>query len=319
MKRLLLPLLLILAGCETTVNIDLPTPDSQLVVNSLFTSRDSVWAVRLSRSVGIQSEARLDEVDSALVVLLQNGTPVDTLVRSSEGPADSSAREETALYVSDEGLRPKAGRSYGLQATAPGFDAVEATSRVPEPVSFTAATGQLAYLNEPVIQVTFTDPASQSNYYGISLQRKDQEGDVEDAPVNLPFLAVDSLLQDGVFLGAEFDDDGPPGFEHAYFTDEGIGGEQYTLAIWPQLPDSLSAQGTYLVRFYTLSAGYYEYVKTLATYSQSNNNPFAEPAQLFSNVTGGLGIFAGAGVAVREVRLSAWELNKHSSTKHESL
>jgi len=37
---------------------------------------------------------------------------------------------------------------------------------------------------------------------------------------------------------------------------------------------------------------YYNYYRSIATYQQANDNPFAEPAPITSNVTGGLGCFA---------------------------
>jgi hypothetical protein len=42
------------------------------------------------------------------------------------------------------------------------------------------------------------------------------------------------------------------------------------------------------------SSQYYRYVNSLELYNESDGNPFAEPVQLYNNISNGYGIFAGA-------------------------
>ena len=53
------------------------------------------------------------------------------------------------------------------------------------------------------------------------------------------------------------------------------------------------------VRFLTLSRDFFEFATSYQKQKLNNNNPFAEPTQVYSNIENGLGIFAG--FAVTEV------------------
>ena len=55
--------------------------------------------------------------------------------------------------------------------------------------------------------------------------------------------------------------------------------------------DSLLVQG-YSAYLYVVDEHYYKYFKSLEEQDKTKNNPFAEPALIYSNVVGGIGVFA---------------------------
>lgn len=53
-----------------------------------------------------------------------------------------------------------------------------------------------------------------------------------------------------------------------------------------------------------VSPAYYNYKETLAPQSSINNNPFAEPVSVYSNIRNGYGIFAGYHMRILRPRVS---------------
>ncbi len=52
-----------------------------------------------------------------------------------------------------------------------------------------------------------------------------------------------------------------------------------------------------IIRMYHLSKDYYLYKKTLDAYNSSFGSMFTEPVQIYSNIKGGIGIFAGKNIS----------------------
>ena len=48
------------------------------------------------------------------------------------------------------------------------------------------------------------------------------------------------------------------------------------------------------VRMEQIDPSYYRYVLSYNAYQQAHGNPFSEPVQVYTNVTGGYGIFSGS-------------------------
>ena len=121
--RCCLLLLGVLSACETPLDLGDPgdyTP--ALAVNSFFTP-DSVWTVRVSRSVAIEDPAPAQELfveDAAVTVTGESGYR-EALIHTRDG-----------TYRSTEGHRPVKGEMYVLDAAHAGLGSVRAVSRSPE-------------------------------------------------------------------------------------------------------------------------------------------------------------------------------------------
>ena len=60
------------------------------------------------------------------------------------------------------------------------------------------------------------------------------------------------------------------------------------------LPDH---KKTIYLRLYSITEEYFRYIQTLNLFEKDFGDPLTNPVQVFSNVTGGFGIFAGAAVS----------------------
>ena len=81
----------------------------------------------------------------------------------------------------------------------------------------------------------------------------------------------------------------PP--ENSFFTDKGYDGKTSKIT-FSYIPNSASDDSVF-IKIYLLNTDktYYDYHKSIEKYS-SGEDPFTEPSPLYSNVAGGLGIFA---------------------------
>ena len=92
-------------------------------------------------------------------------------------------------------------------------------------------------------------------------------------------------------------------FEKEFFTDQGIDGKEINLKTIYGI-DYLLVQDSSFIVFYLLNTekSYFLYHKSLSDYV-SGDNPFSEASAVYSNITGGLGIFASYTVDSLIVRL----------------
>ena len=116
----LLPLLLIfsaltLSNCTKEIEFDAQDIAPRIVVNSLFTN-DSIWAAHISRSVGVLETTSYTTIDNASVNIFDdNANLVTTLTHQGNG-----------LYTSPTGVTPQANQSYTIEASASGYESVNA-------------------------------------------------------------------------------------------------------------------------------------------------------------------------------------------------
>ena len=296
---------LLLAGCETTVDVDLPEHEPRLVANSLFMP-DSLWRVRVTESKSIRNtNARFEPVDDATVEILQDGRVLGTLAFESDAAGPG-------LYASRT-LCPRAGQTYTLRIAAPGFEPVEAEGRVPDSAAFTLAARRLdntSHYEEPAeIDVALADPAAAKNYYALSVDIlvRDQVRPGDEPRTlrqHVPFSSSDPVLRENAAFGEAFED-GEANYRIALFSDATFDGQTRRLTIRPSV--YYGGSGIQEIRFAVsltaLSPDAYEYLRSEALADRSDDNPFAEPVEVFSNVHGGLGVFAGTNPAERAVAL----------------
>ena len=288
-----------LAGCETTVDIAIPEHEPRLVVNGLFYA-DSLWTVEVSESVGVLSSEDLDAVTSATVEVLEGGEVVETL----------TGGRTSGLYRSDR-HRPQPGRTYTVRVTAPGFPTAEATALIPKPVPITISSQRVTsgggdYDRRPFeLTLTFSDPASEPNYYALTvLQILDEESpDGRRRHVwAQTFSSADPVLRENRIDDEFFDPEAELYYERAYFSDASVDGRTVRLRIRTRFYNEPEVNDRFFVVLQSLSGGFYEYLRTRELAGYTNDNPLAEPVAVYTNVEGGLGIFAGSSASVTEIR-----------------
>ena len=290
----LLPLLLIfsaltLSNCTKEIEFDAQDIAPRIVVNSLFTN-DSIWAAHISRSVGVLETTSYTTIDDANVNIFDaNANLVTTLTHQGNG-----------LYTSPTGLTPQANQSYTIEASASGYESVNASNSIPSAVpiyqldTVTSTNSDGETILEATI--TFQDPPNISNYYMLEVYVTGtwiNEGEQDTIEIREPLqISCDDINVETV---NRFNFGG---FENTYLylmlKDQNFDGENYSLTFsvinYAELKD-LDLFGE--IRLVNTSEEYFNYLKSFNMYQRTINNPFATPVQVYSNVNNGMGIFAG--------------------------
>lgn len=274
---LLFALSLWFARCEQIIEIDLPDQDPVLVINSTFTP-DSSFAASVTKSQGIQVSTPPAAVTNATILILEGGNVIDTL-----------RHEVDDVYKAVLGTHPVAGRSYTLRASAPGFADVTGTDVVPAPTTaFDMAWRDSVSYNQydghsGEFSFKITDRPGEKNFYILNIYRLDTLIEFGDTMVYFGPAYV--LVQDPI-LSYDINSNG------VLFDDATFDGTTRTIKVQMQSDEHASAS-LLIFGLSTVSESYFLYTKTLTAYTTTGFNPFSEPVLIHSNMTPGMGIFAG--------------------------
>ena len=298
-----LPLLILLyLGCETVIEVSPPDYVSEPVATSFF-SPDSIWSVTMHRSLGatVKREASREYIADASVMILDGSSTVDILSYQGDG-----------RYVSSTGGVPTYGIQYILRVDFPNNTSIQATSMAPPPVVISdysiESSGQPEFSpfseTKYLLRTTFSDMPG-INYYRIGVYRRvrNQYAKDESDPDSVYRTILFDGLTPGWSCGYSVDfyfDPVDPGIgsgqlcEEFVVTDRLFDGGDYS---WSGTTATfgLSAglgRKELLLIISSLSEDYFKYLQSLER--QVFYDPFTEePFPMYSNVSGGLGVFAG--------------------------
>ncbi len=300
-----LPLLLLFClGCETIVEVDAPEYSSEPVVTSFFSPEDT-WSATIHRSLGVnvKRDVTLEYISDASVMVTNGSQTIDVLRYQGNG-----------RYVSSTSVLPTDGIKYTLQVDLPDKTSIQATSSAPSPVVISDYS--IKALPPPPesdpfqstqyqIEIAFSDPPG-ANFYRIGVYNRR----VNSPRAGFPEEIIDP---DSVYSLISFETI-TPGWACNYSSDVELGVdpfdigrtdlicEEFTLTdrlfdgrgySWSGITDDVSEK-TKELRLITssLSEDYYKYLQSL-----DRNNLYdpalEEPFPVYSNVNGGLGVFAG--------------------------
>ena len=294
-------LILLCLGCETVVEVAPPEYDSEPVVTSFF-SPDSTWSVTMHSSLGatIKRDVTREYIPDASVMIMNGSNTVDILNYQRNG-----------RYVSSTGGLPTAGTQYTLRVDFPGKTSIQATSAVPSPVvisDYSIESRPPGFSIVPAskyqLRIVFSDMPG-INFYRIGVYRRQRNPyalDETDPDSVYRTVSFDGLTPgwscgypaDDVADVDPIDSGGVSGLlcEEFVVTDRLFDGKEYS---WSGITENLSDEnGRKELRLVisSLSEDYYRYLQSL------ERNVFydpltQEPFPIYSNVSGGLGVFAG--------------------------
>jgi hypothetical protein len=278
-KRILsifaLSLLIAFTGCEKEVtNIKLPQASSKLVVTSFISPQDTLLRVSVVESVPAIGKSTLS-----------SNTIRDATVTMSNGDRSVTFtyQDTQQAYVADADVLPIVqGNSYALEVVDTKGRKANATCTVPinQPVDvemvIDSAKSDYADFMQYYMTLNWQDTPGEINYYRIFAEIATTQG--SHSPFSQRVYFEDSrndinLLTDNRLDGAKFSS--PRG------------------SIWkpPYNPDHPTTN-TLVGYLLNTDEHYYRYHQSLNNNYNTDGNPFAEPVLLYSNMNGGLGVFA---------------------------
>jgi len=272
--------------CTKVIEIDIPSHDPALVVNSLFTDGQRI-RVHLSKTASA-FDYSTPTVENGLVRLFCNDEEIDTLIFNN------------GYYYSDVVALRK--EKYSLLVSTPGLGEVSSEDIIPTTTLIESYVHRDSIMmndnNYPVMQLElgFTDKPGRdfyelsviADYYVAGFNYRHSVGFMYSTD---PVLVSTGLLD---FYA-----------ESIVFTDELFDGEQTSIKAnyWIQTGEMpLIGEGPeygyiLFVSLGSISESYYNYIRKQIIYQYSlESNIFTgllDPVNMYSNITGGYGIFAG--------------------------
>lgn len=272
-------LLVWLTGCESDVENMKPFGSaSKLAVTSYISPQDTVVTVYLRMSQPAIGKRLSDEERKVkdAVVTLSDGNSTVTLQYNPE-------RDRYVKSIKDWPIA--AGKSYFLSITTPGGLAASASCTVPTTngVSVSAIDASYNLFNNPYdgeeirrynVRLIWADAPQVKNYYrvaGVAAYRFQNElGErYESMYTNRSYTSLYDDLQakNGTITSDEF-----------IFHGTKINGRHVDYTVYMLLM--------------VCDKNYYQYQHSIEKQQDSDGNPFAEPVVIYSNIKGGVGIFA---------------------------
>ncbi len=290
MKNIKISLIAILiitvfASCEdlfkgAVLEVELPEHESQLAPYGFFRDTDTILTVMVGKSVGILDTINPYIVYGATVELYKNGA-LDYIFTF----ADSIGGYQVAL---NSPFNPVVGDEYELRVSAEGFESTSAIQVIPEKVEIIDATfnlrGGVNQFGETVdiIDVKFQDPTGVSNFYEI--------GGYADISYTDPFDTTYTFEYRNEFYFESND----PNFSNGTISDANFDGQEYTLRLESYNffdPNDPNVDVTSVLNLSSATPEYATFINSLNDYWLAEDNPFAEPVLLYSNMSGGVGAF----------------------------
>jgi hypothetical protein len=296
-----------ISACEKEVIINIPQKDPSLVVIGLPEKGDLITAnVGRSRHI-LEPQPGFDlrehyTVKNAQVVVFENGVSIDTLTYE---PSEY-------MYKSGRNRVIRDGFTYSVKVNAPDFKEITAETVVPSQSEIaevrwekdvrTNSYGEsvddvFIRLNDPSEKNFYLIKIFQAGYPGyshsvgcVSTTDKDIEtiGYGDDDPVE-----TDRCLDGGNLLMKDVNFNGSQ--------------KQLKLSIVSMLLEEVVHPTTGriyrpYVKVYRITEDQFKFAKSYNVWDNTEDNPFAEPVNVYSNVKNGYGIFAASTVAVDTLR-----------------
>ena len=242
---------LILAGCNKEIKLDLPVYEPKMVLEFYLENNQPLKCL-LQESINYTDTARFKLIDNALIVISHEGIK-DTLVNTLY--LDPKI-EKIYNYFNPKIMQLNPNTDYEVYVRDSKGREMSGKTRLNNPVPIDSLVYTYNASNKAAVGLVFNDNGFKKNYYRI-VAFKDSSVLKED---NL----WDITFRDILFNGQQFS------FYTGYAFNPG---------------DTITG------RLYHLTEEHYNFAESVNDARASNSNPFGQPANIISNLTGGIGIF----------------------------
>ena len=302
-KQIIISLTLVtILSCTKTIKFDDQGLANQLVLNSIIYPNMSFSAYLTKSSSILEPATSTGQFTDGTLELYENGA----LIKQIYSP--------TGNFLADD-IKPEAGKTYRIEVTSNGKK-LEAETTIPNPtdvVSLDTLTIKNQFGQKGIkYTLKFKDPSG-NDYYRIVLIKESlnfssytSDNGKRRYMLSTSLNSIDS--DDPVFksvynnFGDELINYGPSN-DYFIFPDAYFQGKEYALHF--QVSANGFSNGYYpsggsnciyernVIHIQKLSKDLYNYLKYLKLYNNYHDDPFSEPVPVYSNVSNGIGIFAG--------------------------
>lgn len=292
-----------LLSCESLIKeIDpsfLPETDSKLVVACFISPQDTVLSAKVTETkllIGTTGDIR-DDITNA-TVSLSDGSKSIRLIYSPKLGYYRALPSELPILV---------GKTYTITVNTPDGRQVSSSTTVPNNIAIKEVKIDSAKVNdfqrgntvlntEYDVKVIWQDKAGETNYYR-AVSAYNVIYQISETKTNKKLS--DTLISSLVDLRT-IDDKDTDGqllsLNRTYLPSMNISGVQNNQEVSSKRLDKIK------VGLFQTDIHYYNYHTSLRR-QRENNNPFAEPVLLYTNINGGFGCFGAYNATWQEVKL----------------
>lgn len=311
---------LLVASCEKEIKFNRSEAEPLIVLNGVLMA-DSAISVQVSKTRFFLENARkFTDIDNAEVTLT-SGANIERLKYSGNGVY-------TAAHI------PRAGEKFELKVTASGLPPVSTSAAIPAHPQVGEVTTDHTFSESPLqlwssgsmieagtsvysdvkFKIPLTDMREEQNYYRLVVLKMEHYAD----------HIQQTYLSD--FSDAVFQSETPEAVmgmteqnnRYNIFSDVRFNGTTYQLTftdrvlreikLLPQYEEYYSQSNVplrvvYHIEVQQLSHDYFLYLRTRDAYSGSEDIPFMEPVQIFSNIENGTGILGSATISRKSIEV----------------
>jgi hypothetical protein len=280
---LLLAIAIFYGACEKVEKIeDFPLVPPKLVVNATITAGETM-SFEVSKSLSVIDNAEIRIIDNALILLYENNRLIETLDKTN-------LLDQKYVSVT----MAKNDVIYKIEVSAPKFSKVTAAATLPSQVTMSD------------VEIRFIDTSryndySDTNFKYIDVQKANCSFVIDDPGVEKNYYALLPILTFGAIgQGTMYIINAPLNSEMInntlFINDETFNGRSQKISFeWGANSILVTpfSKNQFELQLYSLTKEYYDYLISYNYFIQNMDNPFADPVQVYTNVKGGYGIFAG--------------------------
>ncbi len=271
MKRTIIPavfLIVLILSCERNVNnVILPDFVQKLVINSFISPRDTLSFVSVKSNEKLYGFINTKESLGNVSAAISDGTTEISLDRIEEG-----------FIFRRRDMLLEEGKTYTLTVISDKGMQADASATIPfrRPLNIEVDTMRQFYdygdgsgmgWTEFSADVFMTDYAGEENYYAFACKQILYNSEYSYYPYHIQV------------------------YQSLVFTDRGRDGERFFVSNFSFMDPSRDDSSDLVVYILNTDKAYYTYHHSLDNYS-GGGDPFSEISPAYSNIEGGLGIFA---------------------------
>jgi len=325
---LLASLSLSLAGCIEELDLENLRPEPRLVLNSVVVAGEPVTA-GVSRTWFLTEDHPNVTLRNVEVLLQVNGQPVERMLWEDGDTMYNGLGQYISSY------RPVSGERVEITAKWEKKE-VSATTILPESCPIKDVVADYTFVpgyseKKRLLSITFEDNPGVNNYYLIRFEINqhyrdsltgEYTGEYFWRPLSMEY-DLDPLFSGDInAMETVLDLGWMNGYHGRVFSNDLFRGKEYTLKVYSLYDYSPSYGGGgsvggessdlpfyYRAILYSITEDYYKYMKTLLELTDNTleeelvNLGLAEPAYIFSNITGGTGILGGCAADTMDVKI----------------
>jgi Domain of unknown function (DUF4249) len=278
-------------GCKKEIDIDVPIEKSKIVIHSDNNANQPIWQFTIGKSIGIETEYQIGnsdvfKIDSLSAYLFEDNVLIDSLFKYS----GNTYRTHWA--------KPKVGKKYRLEAKSPSLQSIYAETFAPNEIKIDtciiikkAANGEYGNLLDEVTLV-FKDDGNYKNFYEISVYGTQFRGNVRFYSNDESFAELNKHNESFYTYKKWYS-----GYSDAILVDSKFNGLLKTVKLYVDsgsLDPFLNSNNVFeyaVIKLSNITPQYFKYIQSSFIYNNNKDNPFAEPSNIYGNITNGFGYF----------------------------